>query len=252
MDEVYHAGDGARERDGDGEDASGTDAGKPTAGEAAETREVPLSPRTGDTAEQPAAAATGRTPPREQTRPVPPPRPPEGPRAGPTDRATAATAEPSPGRRPGPSGTVVTVAAVVGVLVVAAALVLLWLSSRQGPQTAADLAGATSSTTSPSDSGSSSPSSSSSSSSSASPPAGATHCAGGANAGRRAATGNDVTSCEFALNVRDAWVASGSDGSSPTKLQVNSPVTKKNYTMTCSGDPLVTCRGGNGALVYLY
>lgn len=68
-------------------------------------------------------------------------------------------------------------------------------------------------------------------------------------------SGNKVTSCGFAVNVRDAYVAylakqSGAD--SNVTLKVKSPVTKESYTMTCEGKGPVTCRGGTNALVYLY
>ncbi len=173
---------------------------------------------------------------------------------------TARLARP-PRRGGGPSRAVVTVVVVVGVLAVLASGVLLWVS-RTSASTASSVtsspsgstAGSSSSGSSSSGSSSvsSSVSSSSSPSESATLPVGAQACPGGANAGHRAAAGNDTTSCAFALNVRDTYVASGADGSSEVTLQVNSPVTRKNYEMTCSGSPLVTCRGGKGALVYLY
>lgn len=56
---------------------------------------------------------------------------------------------------------------------------------------------------------------------------------------------NSVTSCTFAANVRDAYRSSG--GSSV--IEVFSPVTQTNYTMSCSGSGPTTCSGGNGAVV---
>ncbi|SEH48078.1 hypothetical protein SAMN04489835_0305 [Mycolicibacterium rutilum] len=65
-----------------------------------------------------------------------------------------------------------------------------------------------------------------------------------------AARGNDVTSCPFADAVRDA-VRSSAD-SFPRTVTAYSPVTQKTYAMRCTGSDLVTCRGGNDAVVYVY
>jgi hypothetical protein len=56
------------------------------------------------------------------------------------------------------------------------------------------------------------------------------------------------TSCPFALNVEQAWVASGFD----SYITASSPVTGLSYTMYCSGGHLMTCTGGNNALVEFY
>ncbi len=78
-------------------------------------------------------------------------------------------------------------------------------------------------------------------------PGGARVCDGGS--GVRSAAGTPKTSCSFAQSVRDAWVAAGQgDGS----IRAHSSVTDQDYSMTCSGAPLTTCRGGNNAVVYLY
>lgn len=77
-------------------------------------------------------------------------------------------------------------------------------------------------------------------------PGGARVCDGTSQV--RAASGTPRTSCAFALAVRDAWVASGGAGS----VRAHSAVTGQDYTMTCAGSPLTTCRGGNRAVVYLY
>ena len=60
------------------------------------------------------------------------------------------------------------------------------------------------------------------------------------------------TGCEFAINVRNAYVAGGPLGQSRT---VNgwAPQQQKYYVMTC--DPyagIIACRGGNQAVVYVY
>jgi len=65
-----------------------------------------------------------------------------------------------------------------------------------------------------------------------------------------AARGNDVTSCPFTINVRAAANAHG--GGFPATLDVYSPVTQKHYAMTCAVERVLTCRGGNNAVVYVY
>ena len=64
------------------------------------------------------------------------------------------------------------------------------------------------------------------------------------------AVGSSKTSCAFARNVRDAYVANG--WGIDAVLVVHSPVTGKMYEMTCTGLAVVTCRGGDNAVVYLY
>jgi hypothetical protein len=56
------------------------------------------------------------------------------------------------------------------------------------------------------------------------------------------------TSCAFALNTAKEWV----DTSGGAVIQVYSPATKKTYTMKCRTNSAgTTCRGGNGATVYI-
>lgn len=83
------------------------------------------------------------------------------------------------------------------------------------------------------------------------PPPDARVC-GGPVAGRfaHAAAGTDVTSCPFALNVRDA--VNASNGRFPASVDVYSPVTNKHYDMRCAVERVLTCRGGNNAVVYVY
>lgn len=84
-------------------------------------------------------------------------------------------------------------------------------------------------------------------------PVGATPCAitYGAEGGyRAAAVGNTQTSCPFAEEVRLAY------GRQPVRdravaVDAYSPVTGVTYTMTCQPGRLVTCSGGNNAVVYL-
>src|SRR5690606_41222725 len=70
-----------------------------------------------------------------------------------------------------------------------------------------------------------------------------------------AAAGTEVTSCEFAEEVRKAYAAAagGGRGSAPASVVAASPVTGRTYTMNCSEqDRLVTCTGGDNAVVYVY
>lgn len=60
-----------------------------------------------------------------------------------------------------------------------------------------------------------------------------------------------MTSCAFAGAVRDAYLgAEPKDGKA--SLEVRSPVTKQSYTMTCTGEAVTRCTGGNDAVVILY
>ena len=83
------------------------------------------------------------------------------------------------------------------------------------------------------------------------PPPDAREC-GGPSAGRyaHAAIGNDVTSCPFALNVRDS--VNGTGQPFPSVVEAFSPVTTKHYSMRCAVERVLTCRGGNNAVVYVY
>ena len=82
-------------------------------------------------------------------------------------------------------------------------------------------------------------------------PSGATAC-GGAKDGIAVGRTTSVTSCPFAVAVRDAYLAAdpGDDGSAT--LEVRSPVTGRSYSMRCTGDVVTTCTGGNDASVVLY
>jgi hypothetical protein len=67
------------------------------------------------------------------------------------------------------------------------------------------------------------------------------------------AVGSSSTSCPFAEQVRLAYVAGGAPGSTPRQVTAVSPVTGRLYDMTCAASgPLVTCSGGDGAVVYVY
>lgn len=72
----------------------------------------------------------------------------------------------------------------------------------------------------------------------------------------KSATGTSVTSCGFAEAVRKAYLENaGVDtvDETPVVLEAVSPVTGRSYTMTCTAERgLVTCSGGENALVYVY
>ncbi|MGB6274787.1 MAG: hypothetical protein WBF80_05265, partial [Rhodococcus sp. (in: high G+C Gram-positive bacteria)] len=69
---------------------------------------------------------------------------------------------------------------------------------------------------------------------------------------RGSAVGSTVTSCPFAEEVRLAYTRAGSDRNSRTVV-ASSPVTGKRYEMNCvSSAQLVTCTGGENAVVYLF
>lgn len=65
------------------------------------------------------------------------------------------------------------------------------------------------------------------------------------------ATGNESTSCPFALNVQTAYIQAGGSGA-PIVVNAYSPVTTKWYSMSCSGYQPVTCTGGVAAIVVLF
>lgn len=70
-------------------------------------------------------------------------------------------------------------------------------------------------------------------------------------------SGNDVTSCPFAEAVRTAYVRAlgpkrySDDLVGTQKIRAHSPVTKRDYLMTCTDTNPVMCRGGNNAVVYI-
>jgi serine/threonine-protein kinase len=65
------------------------------------------------------------------------------------------------------------------------------------------------------------------------------------------AVGSTMTSCEFAEAVRFQYVSQPRRGTTVT-VDANSPVTGQTYRMTCTGNRVVTCIGGNNAFIYIY
>jgi DNA-binding helix-hairpin-helix protein with protein kinase domain len=84
----------------------------------------------------------------------------------------------------------------------------------------------------------------------ATPPPDAVPCGDAGGRYTHAARGSDLTSCPFAINVLAA--VNQSSVSFPAILQVYSPVTHQNYAMSCAYEQVLTCRGGNNAIVYVY
>jgi hypothetical protein len=76
-------------------------------------------------------------------------------------------------------------------------------------------------------------------------PAYSTECSAGV------AVGSSRTSCAFAEQVAVAYF-SQSRRSGTVVISAYSPVTKTAYKMTCTGSSVVTCKGGDNAVVYLY
>lgn len=67
----------------------------------------------------------------------------------------------------------------------------------------------------------------------------------------RSGTGSTETSCAFAISVRDAYLDSARPGE-PATVEAYSSVTGQGYSMACMGGRVITCRGGNNAVVHLY
>lgn len=65
--------------------------------------------------------------------------------------------------------------------------------------------------------------------------------------------GTSATTCGFAEQVRLAYSASGRPGQLPRTVRATSPETGQRIAMMCAAQgPIVTCNGGDDALVYLY
>ncbi|MBJ7290084.1 hypothetical protein [Williamsia sp.] len=65
--------------------------------------------------------------------------------------------------------------------------------------------------------------------------------------------GSSATTCGFAEQVRLAYSASGRPGQLPRTVRATSPETGQRIAMMCAAKgPIVTCTGGDDAVVYLY
>ncbi|MEV6554600.1 protein kinase [Nocardia sp. NPDC051756] len=91
-------------------------------------------------------------------------------------------------------------------------------------------------------------------------PAGAKPCSQGSSAAgsfTKSATGSAATTCAFAEEVRRVYAesntASTASREASRSVVATSPVTGRTYTMNClSEGQLVTCSGGENAVVYVY
>lgn len=68
---------------------------------------------------------------------------------------------------------------------------------------------------------------------------------------RVSAIGSNLTSCQFAEEVRREYISQPSRGAK-VLIEARSPVTGQTYGMTCTGRRVVTCTGGTSAVVYIY
>jgi hypothetical protein len=83
-------------------------------------------------------------------------------------------------------------------------------------------------------------------------PAYSTPCtSGGGYELSNSAVGSSRTSCAFAEVVRSAYATQTRRGGTVV-VNAYSPVTQETYRMTCTGIGVVTCKGGDDAVVYLY
>ncbi|WP_415973592.1 hypothetical protein [Rhodococcus sp. 077-4] len=163
-----------------------------------------------------------------------------------------------PGRPPQPPKKRGGMWIVVAVLVVVAVIlggVFAWLILRDNGNPAVASAGAAPSSAIAVEGAAPDPSSMGSPQTAATLPAGAQTCpatVASSSGLRGSAVGSAVTSCPFAEEVRLAYTRSGSDRNSRTVV-ASSPVTGKRYEMNCvSSTQLVTCTGGENAVVYLF
>ncbi|MEH3156797.1 MAG: hypothetical protein PGN29_16230 [Gordonia paraffinivorans] len=70
---------------------------------------------------------------------------------------------------------------------------------------------------------------------------------------RASSVGSSVTSCGFAERVRRAYAQSGRPGQLPRPITATSPETGTRITMMCAAEArIVTCTGGDDAVVYIY
>ncbi|CAM4526978.1 hypothetical protein NONI108955_43885 [Nocardia ninae] len=81
-------------------------------------------------------------------------------------------------------------------------------------------------------------------------PVGVGVCGSGSSEFASVAAVFGTTSCPFSLNVQSAFLLSSRD--TPLTVQAWSPVTNHTYTMTCTGQYPVVCRGGDNAGIYIY
>ena len=70
---------------------------------------------------------------------------------------------------------------------------------------------------------------------------------------RASSVGSSVTTCGFAERVRKAYADSGRPGQLPRAVVATSPETGERIRMMCAArSDIVTCTGGDDAVVYIY
>ncbi|WP_299575649.1 hypothetical protein [uncultured Williamsia sp.] len=70
---------------------------------------------------------------------------------------------------------------------------------------------------------------------------------------RASSVGSSVTTCGFAERVRKAYADSGRPGQLPRPVVATSPETGQRIRMMCAArSDIVTCTGGDDAVVYIY
>ena len=70
---------------------------------------------------------------------------------------------------------------------------------------------------------------------------------------RASSVGSSVTTCGFAERVRKAYADSGRPGQLPRPVTATSPETGERIRMMCAAEArIVTCTGGDDAVVYIY
>ena len=149
----------------------------------------------------------------------------------------------------------------LGAAVVIGVAVVGWQVFGKSPTTsssAAQHAGAVTATTAPMAAPATQTADTTTTAATSTPPEGSTACSSSSSghdtAYTRSASGNSQTTCGFAEAVRKAYAkAADSSSESPTSVVAVSPTTGRSYTMTCKATGrLITCTGGDNAIVYVY
>lgn len=149
----------------------------------------------------------------------------------------------------------------LGAAVVIGVAVVGWQVFGRSPTTTSSAArqtGAVAATTAPMAAPATQTADTTTSAATSTPPEGSTACSSSSSghdtAYTRSASGNSQTTCGFAEAVRKAYAkAADSSSDSPTSVVAVSPTTGRSYTMTCKATGrLITCTGGDNAVVYVY
>lgn len=173
------------------------------------------------------------------------------------------TSQPGFNRYPQPQnssnkGLIVTLAVVAGIALLAVIGLVTWLllgRSTAGPASSASPSAATAASEQPGSVEAPAPIPAPAPAPAAALPSTAQSCGsvyGSLNGYTTSAVGSSVTSCPFAEEVRFAYASTGPRGLSRLVTAV-SPVTGTVYDMNCVANArVVTCAGGDNAVVYVY